>query len=123
MFDFGFWEILMIVLVALIVVGPERLPGLARTVGFWVGKAKRMVADVKTEIHEQVAAEELKKALDEQDLMEDVYEMIEETKKTGQEIRQEVQQTSQEIKQEVQDQALPPTDKVEEPAQASIEKS
>jgi len=90
MFDFGFWEMFMVVLIALIVVGPERLPGLARTAGFWVGKAKRMITDVKAEIHEELAAEELKKALDEQDLMEDVYEMIEETKQVGQEIKQEV---------------------------------
>jgi len=90
MFDFGFWEMFMVVLIALIVVGPERLPGLARTAGFWVGKAKRMISDVKAEIHEELAAEELKKALDEQDLMEDVYEMIEETKQVGQEIKQEV---------------------------------
>lgn len=104
MFDFGFWEIIMVMLVALIVVGPERLPGLARTVGFWVGKAKRMVADVKTEIHEQMAAEELKKALDEQDLMEDVYEVIEETRKTGEELKQEVQHTSQEVRQGLEQQ-------------------
>lgn len=107
MFDFGFWEIIMIMLVALIVVGPERLPGLARTVGFWVGKAKRMVADVKVEIHEQIAAEELKKALDEQDLMEDVYEVIEETRKTGEELKQEVQQSSQEVKQGLEQQPEP----------------
>ena len=90
MFDFGFWEMLMVVLVALVVVGPERLPGLARTVGFWVGKAKRMITEVKAEIHEELAAEELKKALDEQDLMEDVYEMIEETKKVGEDIKDKV---------------------------------
>ncbi|MCW8963828.1 MAG: Sec-independent protein translocase protein TatB [Gammaproteobacteria bacterium] len=99
MFDFGFWEMLMIVLVALVVVGPERLPGLARTVGFWVGKAKRMITEVKAEIHEELAAEELKKALDEQDLMEDVYEVIEETKKVGDEIKDEVD--------EVKDKAMP----------------
>lgn len=90
MFDFGFWEMLMVVLIALVVVGPERLPGLARTAGFWVGKAKRMINDVKAEIHEELAAEELKKALDEQDLMEDVYEVIEETKKVGEDIKDEV---------------------------------
>ena len=91
MFDLGFWEMLMIVLVALIVVGPERLPGLARTAGFWVGKAKRMITDVKSEIDQELAADELKKVLDKQNLMEDVYEIIEETKQTGQEIRQEVE--------------------------------
>ena len=92
MFDFGFWEMLMVVIVALIVVGPERLPGLARTAGFWVGKAKRMVNDVKSEIDRELAADELKKTLDKQNLMSDVYEVIEETRQTGQDIQQEIEQ-------------------------------
>ena len=96
MFDLGFWEMLMIVLVALIVVGPERLPGLARTAGFWVGKAKRMITDVKSEIDQELAADELKKVLDKQNLMEDVYEIIEETKEAGQEVRREVEGLEQE---------------------------
>ena len=91
MFDFGFWEMLMIVLVALIVVGPERLPGLARTVGFWVGKAKRMVGDVKREIDQELAAENLKKTLGEQNIMNDVYEVIEETKQAGEDIKKGVE--------------------------------
>ena len=82
----------MVVVVALIVVGPERLPGLARTAGFWVGKAKRMVNDVKSEIDRELAADELKKTLDKQNLMSDVYEVIEETKQTGKEIKQEIEQ-------------------------------
>ena len=92
MFDFGFWEMLMVVIVALIVVGPERLPGLARTAGFWVGKAKRMVNDVKAEINQELAAEELKKTLDKQSLMSDVYEVIEETKQVSQDLKQEIEQ-------------------------------
>ena len=82
----------MVVVVALIVVGPERLPGLARTAGFWVGKEKRLVNDVKSEIDRELAADELKKTLDKQNLMSDVYEVIEETKQTGKEIKQEIEQ-------------------------------
>lgn len=89
MFDFGFWEIIMIMVIALIVVGPERLPGLARTVGLWVGKAKRFVTSVKTEIDQELAADELKKALDKQNAMSDVYEIIEETRKVTSDIKQE----------------------------------
>ena len=47
MFDVGFWEVTLIALISLLVVGPERLPKLARTLGAYVGKARRMVADVK----------------------------------------------------------------------------
>ena len=58
MFDVGFWEIAIVAVVALIVVGPERLPPLARTVGLWVGKARRMVADVKSDIDREVRESE-----------------------------------------------------------------
>ena len=67
MFDVGFWELALIGAVALIIVGPERLPGVAHTVGLWVGKARRMVRDVKADIdreireHKVVDADELKK--------------------------------------------------------------
>jgi len=88
MFDFGFWEIVMVLLVGLIVVGPERLPGLARTVGLWLGKVKRFVRDAKSEIDKELASEELKNALDKQNAMDDVYEIIEETKRTAGEVKQ-----------------------------------
>ena len=47
MFDVGFSEVVIIAIIALVILGPERLPKVARTLGFWVGKARRMVADVK----------------------------------------------------------------------------
>ncbi|MCK5263138.1 MAG: twin-arginine translocase subunit TatB, partial [Gammaproteobacteria bacterium] len=46
MFDVGFWEILMILILALVVIGPERLPGAARTLGLWVGKGRRYIEGV-----------------------------------------------------------------------------
>ncbi len=92
MFDFGFSEMIMILVVALLVVGPERLPGLARTAGFWVGKAKRFVADVKSEIDLELAAEQLKKTLDKQNALQDVFEIIEETKQVGKELKQDYEQ-------------------------------
>ena len=48
MFDFGFSELVMIGIVALVVLGPERLPVVARTAGQWLGKAQRMVQQVKS---------------------------------------------------------------------------
>jgi sec-independent protein translocase protein TatB len=96
MFDFGFWEIILILMVALIVVGPERLPGLARTAGLWIGKAKRFVTDVKAEIDQELAADELKKALNKQEAMSDVYEIIEETRKATSDFKQEINKTAAE---------------------------
>jgi sec-independent protein translocase protein TatB len=61
MIDFGFDKIALIGAVALIVIGPERLPRVARTVGHLLGKAQRYVSDVKAEVSRSMELEELKK--------------------------------------------------------------
>lgn len=53
MFDIGFWELLLIGLVALLVIGPERLPGAARTLGLWVRRARALVNLVRDEVERQ----------------------------------------------------------------------
>lgn len=64
MFDIGFSELLVIGLVALIVIGPEKLPRVARTVGHLIGRLQRYVADVKSDINREVELEELRKMRD-----------------------------------------------------------
>jgi sec-independent protein translocase protein TatB len=59
--DFGFDKIALIGAVALIVIGPEKLPRVARTVGHFIGKAQRYVADVKAEVNRSIELEELQK--------------------------------------------------------------
>lgn len=61
MLDFGISELMVIGVVALVVIGPERLPRVARTVGHMVGKAQRYVADVKSEVNRSMELEELRK--------------------------------------------------------------
>jgi sec-independent protein translocase protein TatB len=61
MIDFGFDKIALIGAVALIVIGPEKLPRVARTVGHFIGKAQRYVADVKAEVNRTIELEELQK--------------------------------------------------------------
>ena len=60
MFDVGFSELMVIALVALIVIGPERLPRVARTLGALLGRAQRYVNDVKADIQREVDLDELK---------------------------------------------------------------
>lgn len=67
MFEIGFSELLMVGLVSLLVIGPERLPKVARLAGFWIGKARAMVNSVKAEIKHELQAEELRQILKEQD--------------------------------------------------------
>lgn len=61
MFDFGFSELIVIGVVLLIVVGPERLPRVARTAGHLLGRVQRYVSDVKSDIQREMQLEELKK--------------------------------------------------------------
>ena len=61
MFDISFMEILVISIVALIVIGPERLPAVARTVGHLYGRCRNFVYSVRTDIHNEIRMEELKK--------------------------------------------------------------
>jgi len=76
MIDFGFDKIALIGAVALIVIGPEKLPRVARTVGHLLGKAQRYVADVKAEVNRSIELEELKKMKTE---FEDAARNVEQT--------------------------------------------
>lgn len=78
MFDFGFSEMLVIGVIALVVLGPERLPVVARTAGEWVGKAQRFVAQVKSDIDRETELSELKRIQDEaKALADDVKSTVE----------------------------------------------
>lgn len=61
MFDIGFSEMVVIAVVALIVLGPERLPGVARTVGALLGRMQRYFNDVKSEVNRELQLEDLRK--------------------------------------------------------------
>ena len=61
MFDISFMELLVISIVALIVIGPERLPAVARTVGHLYGRCRNFVYAIRTDIHNEMRMEELKK--------------------------------------------------------------
>ena len=64
MFDIGFSEMMVIAVLALIVIGPERLPKVARTLGHLAGRLQRYVADVKADINREVELDELRKMRD-----------------------------------------------------------
>ena len=59
MFDVGFWEFALIGVVTLVIVGPERLPGLARTAGAYLGKARRMMNEVKADVKRELKENEI----------------------------------------------------------------
>ncbi|PCH83504.1 MAG: twin-arginine translocase subunit TatB [Piscirickettsiaceae bacterium] len=62
MFDIGFLELCLIGIIALLVIGPEKLPRVARTVGLWLGKARGVIKTVKYDIDEQIRMDELRES-------------------------------------------------------------
>ena len=66
MFDIGFTEMMLIGIVALVVIGPERLPGVARTAGKYVGRLKRFMTTVKADVEQELRADELREILSQQ---------------------------------------------------------
>ena len=68
MFDIGFWELFLILILALLIVGPERLPKAARTAGYWLGKARRYVEGVKEEVASEFDVNELKRMVHNQEV-------------------------------------------------------
>ena len=79
MFDFGFWEIAIIGVITLIVVGPERMPSLARKAGLYFGKLNRFFNKVKSDINEELRMDEIKEQMsmdDEKIILSEVTEDI-----------------------------------------------
>lgn len=64
MFDVGFWELLLIGVIALIVLGPERLPEAARKCGFWVGRVRAYVSHMQNELEREADAADLRRDLE-----------------------------------------------------------
>jgi len=87
MFDIGFQELLLLGIVALLVVGPERLPALARSLGMWLGRGKRILSNIKQDIDAELKTEELKRILMEQKMSNPLEEIIEETNQEIKEIK------------------------------------
>ncbi|ERI50773.1 hypothetical protein N878_07870 [Pseudomonas sp. EGD-AK9] len=63
MFDIGFTELILIGVVALLVLGPERLPSAVRTAGLWIGQARRSFANIRSEVEREIGADEIRRQL------------------------------------------------------------
>ncbi len=116
MFDIGFSELVVIGIVALVVIGPERLPKVARTAGLLLGRLQRYVGDVKADISREMQLDELKK------LQSDVQESARNFERSIageiQAVEQGVGQAIESVKSDVQESsaALNETRETETPA-------
>lgn len=104
MFDIAFSELVIIGLVALIVIGPERLPRVARTAGHLLGRLQRYVGDVKADINREMQIEELKKVQD---------DIVAQTRSIEQSVNEQLRTVETELNQSIAG-GLP--DKTAEPA-------
>jgi len=96
MFDFSFGEMLVVGLVALVVLGPERLPKAARFVGLWVRRARAQWYSVKSELEREIASEDLRRSLaDGQQAMRETEARL---RATDAEIRSSVATTVAEVR-------------------------
>ena len=113
MFDIGFSELLVIAVVALIVLGPERLPKAARFAGLWVRRARAQWYSVKDELERELASEELKRNLkDAQDALRDTEQRIRdsarETERQFEDVRQSVRDDAKALREDVESAITPP---------------
>ncbi len=93
MFDIGFWELIIIAIIGLIVLGPERLPIAIRNVAHMIGKVRKMATDVQNELEQEIKLQELKEDLKKVEQMEgsilppDLQKSIDELKNTVNEVQ------------------------------------
>ena len=86
MFDFSFWEFFVAAVVALVILGPSRLPGALRTLGLWIGRLRRNYYNVKTEIEREIGMDEVRRQLHNEQVMADVKRAEQEVQAMGEEI-------------------------------------
>lgn len=95
MFDIGFWEMAFISVIALLIIGPERLPGVARTLGLWTGKARRMISDVKRDFKNELDQAELQNL---KELKQDISSAASELKRTADDAAKEASDSGRDLK-------------------------
>lgn len=72
MFDIGFPELLVVGIVALLVIGPDKLPETVRTIALWVGRIRRTLSDIKSEIENEIGADEIRRQLHNESIMKEI---------------------------------------------------
>lgn len=75
MFDIGFSELLLVGVVALVVLGPDRLPGAVRTASLWIGRIKRSFLSLKQEVEREIGADDIRRQLHNEQILELEREM------------------------------------------------
>ena len=91
MFDIGFFELLLIAVVGLLVIGPERLPETLRTVALWWGRLKRGIQNTRAEFEQQIGADDIRRQLHNEEIMKQLHAAKEDIERTVREDASEIQ--------------------------------
>jgi len=89
MFDIGFFELVLIGIVSLVVLGPERLPSAIRTVSLWVGRLRRSFNTIKQDIEREIGADEIRRTLRNEEIMEKFKQTQTQVRNTINSVQQE----------------------------------
>lgn len=93
MFDIGFWEFALIGVITLIIVGPEKMPAIARAAGRYIGKVKQFVSKVQADIDAEIDINEIKEHLHTMDKNANILEVFDDTKKMVNDIKKDVEKS------------------------------
>ena len=91
MFDIGFSELLLVGVIGLLVLGPERLPGAVRTASLWIGRIRRQFHEIKTEVEREIGADEIRAQLRNEAIMDELRQSREALESSAREIRASVE--------------------------------
>lgn len=109
MLDIGLFELLLIGIVALLVLGPEKMPGAVRTAVLWIGRAKRSFNKVKNEIEQQIDADDIRRRLHNESILADIEKAKKNANKLIEETQTEIDETRDQVKRNVDDIKKMPT--------------
>lgn len=107
MFDIGFMELLLIGIVALLVLGPDKLPGAIRTGALWFGRAKRSFNNVKAEIEQQINADEIRRQLHNESILGDIEKAKKNANKLIEDTQSEIRSAEDRVKRSVNPDSKP----------------
>lgn len=113
MFDFGFAEMLIVGIVALLVIGPERLPSVARKAGVYFARIRRFVSNVRSDVEREFRTDELQKMLQQQqDELKSLKDVVNETRQDADlgSIEQTMRETGEQIMSDTQPKTEAPSD-------------
>ena len=95
MFDIGFPELVLVSIVALLVIGPDKLPAAVRTLALWVGRFRRSLASIKAEIEQELGADEIRQQLHNESIMKELSETREQLENIVNDTKQTIAEAKQ----------------------------